>query len=730
MLFYLPHLQGTNAHALVEILDQGELQSLFDRAETSPAWQRNTFWLLPPTSALLHTGSVSRAAAGAPARVLLRGRLDSPAVAALMHSAAACGGTWALAAEAAYAAAVTLAAVYDGKQPRKLGLAAAAVSPAAAESLAGAVLLTAAVDARSGSVEVAAGSSQLLTAHIVSAAEPAAAAPSKQPARPSALASSLCLSSYESPREAALADMAAESAQQAQQQHGLFLQPALLQASTELQKLSGDVSAAVPGAASQQQQQLQQQQLGAPAAFEFLLPCRPQHGAGSGSGSKQQSSSCQLWKATACGRNLRLCSSSGSGVFLGGMQNSQSAALPICVGSAPAGSASNASSNSVSYTAVWQALQPADQSIAASPATPGKRAAALFTVGSGPRRSSRRNSRTRGKAFTCRLPQAGGIALGAGQAACFGAMQLLQSAVAKGESLISLTAAAPGAAGGLAPCSHATSSGTATRNAALFAMLRCASSELPAVRLTAGGLDEAAPAAAAASEAALQPTRDASFSCHGQQLSAGTHLAARLLPVATPATDQPLQQMPAAEGQQWALSGGTGALGLLAAGWLLQQQAVGILLLGRTGRLSAAAPALLLQGVEAAACCLTLRMCDAAMQADSAAAVAAMAAHAPSPLAGFLHAGGILQDAGLQQQTPGTIRAVHAPKTAGLHQLLAAAALAAPLQQALLFSSVAAVTGPAGSMNYAAANAALDAAASNLQLQGGHCYGSSCQPFA
>lgn len=111
-------------------------------------------------------------------------------------------------------------------------------------------------------------------------------------------------------------------------------------------------------------------------------------------------------------------------------------------------------------------------------------------------------------------------------------------------------------------------------------------------------------------------------------------------------------------------------------------------------------------------------MCDAAMQADAAAA-AAPAAGLAQPLAALVHAGGILRDASLQQQSAASIRTVHAPKTAGLRRVLAAAAAGAPLQQSLLFSSIAAVTGPAGSTNYAAANAALDAAASQLQRQGG-----------
>jgi hypothetical protein len=44
--------------------------------------------------------------------------------------------------------------------------------------------------------------------------------------------------------------------------------------------------------------------------------------------------------------------------------------------------------------------------------------------------------------------------------------------------------------------------------------------------------------------------------------------------------------------------------------------------------------------------------------------------------------------------------------------------VALPVSCALLFSSIAAVTGPAGSANYAAANASVDAIAHNLQTQG------------
>ena len=49
-----------------------------------------------------------------------------------------------------------------------------------------------------------------------------------------------------------------------------------------------------------------------------------------------------------------------------------------------------------------------------------------------------------------------------------------------------------------------------------------------------------------------------------------------------------------------------------------------------------------------------------------------------------------------------------------------------PLAAAILFSSIASLTGPAGTANYAAANAVLDACAQDLQAQGTEC--SSCCP--
>lgn len=102
-------------------------------------------------------------------------------------------------------------------------------------------------------------------------------------------------------------------------------------------------------------------------------------------------------------------------------------------------------------------------------------------------------------------------------------------------------------------------------------------------------------------------------------------------------------------------------------------------------------------------------------------AAAAHASHHQASLYGLLHAGGLLHDAPLQRQTPRLLREVFAPKASGAQLLRLHACYAAPLQHCVLFSSIAALTGPAGSANYAAANAVMDALAHRVQAQGRHC---------
>lgn len=118
--------------------------------------------------------------------------------------------------------------------------------------------------------------------------------------------------------------------------------------------------------------------------------------------------------------------------------------------------------------------------------------------------------------------------------------------------------------------------------------------------------------------------------------------------------------------------------------------------------------------------------CDTSAAAEASAAVRAMQCHAP--VAGLLHASGILRDAPLQKQTPALIREVYAPKSVSAQALLQHAGHAEPVQHAVLFSSIAALTGPAGSANYAAANAAVDAIAHQTQNRGAVRATAQCMP--
>lgn len=69
-------------------------------------------------------------------------------------------------------------------------------------------------------------------------------------------------------------------------------------------------------------------------------------------------------------------------------------------------------------------------------------------------------------------------------------------------------------------------------------------------------------------------------------------------------------------------------------------------------------------------------------------------------------------EASLLKQTLGTMRAVIAPKVGAVQNIGEAVSLAA-VSQTLMFSSVSSIAGFSGHANYCAANAAVDALASN-----------------
>jgi hypothetical protein len=166
------------------------------------------------------------------------------------------------------------------------------------------------------------------------------------------------------------------------------------------------------------------------------------------------------------------------------------------------------------------------------------------------------------------------------------------------------------------------------------------------------------------------------------------------------------------------VTGGTGYLGSLLAGWLATQRVGAIDLVARSARAGRGlAPLLGGGGASAALTPLRLVQCDAALSADVAALYAPSSSSPLLPVEAVFHAGGVLADGTLQQLGLGSVRRVAAAKQGALARLL-------PLQGVqpggalVLFSSVAALLGSPGQAPYSAANAALDAAAAALNGSG------------
>ncbi|WP_308258677.1 type I polyketide synthase [Saccharothrix obliqua] len=144
------------------------------------------------------------------------------------------------------------------------------------------------------------------------------------------------------------------------------------------------------------------------------------------------------------------------------------------------------------------------------------------------------------------------------------------------------------------------------------------------------------------------------------------------------------------------ITGGTGALGRLVAGHLVDRHGVGrVLLAGRRGGPSGGA--------------LTAVACDVTNREE---VRDLLVEHA---VTGVVHMAGVLADGLLESLTPDQVDAVLRPKVDGawhLHELTK------DLKAFVLFSSVQGVVGGAGQANYAAANVFLDALAQHRRANG------------
>ena len=162
------------------------------------------------------------------------------------------------------------------------------------------------------------------------------------------------------------------------------------------------------------------------------------------------------------------------------------------------------------------------------------------------------------------------------------------------------------------------------------------------------------------------------------------------------------------------ITGGLGGLGRRIAEWLVERGARRLVLVGRRPPNESTAmqiAALQQRGVSVRAC-----QVDAGQLAEITALVSEINASA-APLAGVIHAAGVLDDGVLVGQTAERFARVFAPKVAGAWNL-DQATRSSSLDFFVLFSSLAAWLGSAGQANYAAANSLLDALAADRHSRG------------
>jgi NADPH:quinone reductase-like Zn-dependent oxidoreductase/acyl carrier protein len=160
------------------------------------------------------------------------------------------------------------------------------------------------------------------------------------------------------------------------------------------------------------------------------------------------------------------------------------------------------------------------------------------------------------------------------------------------------------------------------------------------------------------------------------------------------------------------ITGGTGALGRIFADWLIGQKARHLTLVGRIGVAAGDDAPTFLTAAHGAA--ITLVKCDASFSEDL---IALQQNNEAPQLTGLFHAGGVLADATVANQTAQGVSAVFAPKAAAYQRLDAVLGVNS-MQTSVFVSSIAALLGSVGQLNYSIANSWLDAMAAQKQASG------------
>ncbi len=213
-----------------------------------------------------------------------------------------------------------------------------------------------------------------------------------------------------------------------------------------------------------------------------------------------------------------------------------------------------------------------------------------------------------------------------------------------------------------------------------------------------------------------QPLRHLSYTAQNaaaafRDMAQAKHIGKLVLTMQHP--EAPIAQAPARvrADATYLITGGLGGLGLTIAQWLVDRGARHMVLLGRGSGSAQARGA-----IEALDAEVVTMQADVADR-DQMARVLERIDRTLPPLAGIVHAAGVLDDGLLLSLTPERVRAVMAPKVQGawnLHTLT----LGRSLDFFVLFSSAAAWLGSPGQSNYAAGNAFLDALARERHTAG------------
>ena len=259
------------------------------------------------------------------------------------------------------------------------------------------------------------------------------------------------------------------------------------------------------------------------------------------------------------------------------------------------------------------------------------------------------------------------------------------------------------------------------QQAALWGMMRTFQQECPTVTMTGTdrqSLPNEASAGLLSIQTGLQATAKEGADGYGVSVRSGAQYAARLLPVSADEVDTIGMQLPKLAGGSVVIIGGGGMIGSLVCQWILKQgEPRSVTLLSRTGRASPERTQAILTSPEAqAGAMISIAMCDIAFSEDSRHCFSSHLSHM-APITAIIHAGGVLADATVSNQTAAGIRAVFAPKVSAAKKWQHVVQQQ-PTQTQVLFSSVAALLGAPGQLNYAAANAAMDDLAAQWGAQG------------